>query len=84
MNPTPTPKKSPLGPKSKKDPKIKLNSNVTIEGIIENDSCSSTWGDPKADFEPYPEPKNSPNRTLKSQKRPQKLNQNHKLELKEA
>ena len=33
-------KKSPLGPKTVKDsPKIKSNSNVRIEGIIENESC---------------------------------------------
>ena len=36
----PNPKNSPLGPqKVKIDPKIKSNSNVQIEGIIENESC---------------------------------------------
>ena len=38
VNPTPTPKIVYYGPKSKKDPKIK----VRIEGIIENESCSTT------------------------------------------
>ena len=33
------PKNSPLGPqKDKNDPKIKSNSNVRIQGIIENES----------------------------------------------
>ena len=29
-------------------------------GSIENKSCSTTWLDPKKDFEPYPNPKSSP------------------------
>ena len=33
---------------------------VRIEETIENKSCSTTWADPKTDFEPYPKPKNSP------------------------
>ena len=33
---------------------------VRIEGDIENESCSSTWVDPKIDFKPFPDPKNSP------------------------
>ena len=43
LNPTPTPKNSPFGPqKVKNDPKIKVKSNVRIEGNIENESCSTT------------------------------------------
>ena len=42
LNPTLTPKIAQLGPKSKNDSKIKSNSNVRIEGIIENESCSTT------------------------------------------
>ena len=35
--------KRPLWPqKDKNDPKIKSNSNVRIQGIIENESCSTT------------------------------------------
>ena len=42
---------SPLGPqKVKKDPKIKSKSNVKIEGNVENDSCLTTWVDPKTIF----------------------------------
>ena len=33
-------------PKRQKWPQIKSNSNVTIHGIIENESCSTTWVDP--------------------------------------
>ena len=29
-------------------------------GSIEHKSCSTTWLDPKKDFEPYPNPKSSP------------------------
>ena len=29
-------------PKSQKDPKIKSNSKARIEGIVENESCSTT------------------------------------------
>ena len=37
------PQTSLLGPqKDKNDPKIKSNSNVRIQGIIENESCSTT------------------------------------------
>ena len=62
----PWPDHSPLRPKKRKNgPKIKSNSNVRIEGIIENKSCSITWVDRKTVFEPYPEPKNSPNRAKK-------------------
>ena len=55
------PKNSPLGPqKVKNDPKIKSKSNVRIERNKENESCSTTWVDPKLVVEPYPNPKNSP------------------------
>ena len=48
----PNPKNSPLGPqKVKNDPKIKSKSNVRIEGNTENESCSTTWVDPKIVFE---------------------------------
>ena len=55
FEPYPNPKNSQLGPqkKSKKDPKIKSKSNDRIEGNIENESCSTTWVDPKTVIEPY-------------------------------
>ena len=31
-----------------------------MEGNIENESCSTTWVDPKTVFKPYTDPKNSP------------------------
>ena len=53
----PDPKNSPLGPqKVKNDPQIKSKSDVRIEKIKENKSCSITWVDPKTVFEPYPDP----------------------------
>ena len=58
---SPTPKTAQYGPKmSKNDPKIRSNSDVRIEGIIENESCLTTWVDSKTVFQPYPDPKNSP------------------------
>ena len=40
FEPYPDPKKQPIwAPKVKKDPKIKSNSRVRLEGIIENESC---------------------------------------------
>ena len=49
---------SPLGPqKVKNDPNIKLKSNARVEGNIENESCSTTWVDPKTVFELYPNQK---------------------------
>ena len=54
------PKISPLGPqKVKNDPKIKSKSNVRIKGNIDNESCSTTWVDPKTVFGPFPYPKKS-------------------------
>ena len=45
-------KNSPLGlQKVKNCPKIKSNSKVRIEGIIENKSWSTTWVDPKTAYE---------------------------------
>ena len=41
-NPNPTPKLAHYVPNIQKDPKIKLKSNVRIDGNIENDSCSTT------------------------------------------
>ena len=61
LEPYPNAKNSPLGSQKVKNyPKIKLNSKVRIEGIVENKSCSTTRIDGKTDFEPYPEPKNRP------------------------
>ena len=45
--------------KSKKLPQIKSNLKVRNEGIIENESCSTVWVDPKIVFEPYPDSNNS-------------------------
>ena len=57
----PQPKNSLLGPqKVKNDPKIKSKSNVKIDDNIENESCATTWVDPKKPFEHFPNPKNSP------------------------
>ena len=54
------PQKQPvMAPKSQNYPKIKSKSNVRIERNRENESCSTTWVDPKTDFEPCPDPKNS-------------------------
>ena len=51
FEPYPDPKNSPLGlQKVKIDPKIKSNSKVRIEWIIENKSCSATSVDPKTIF----------------------------------
>ena len=47
-----------------------------MEGIIGNESCSTTWVDPKAIFEPYPDP-------TKYEITP-KVSQNQKLELKKT
>ena len=41
-------------------PKNKWKSNVRIERNKENESCSTTWVDPKTVVKPYPDPKNSP------------------------
>ena len=61
-----TPKNSLLGlQKVKNGPKIKSKSNVAIERNKENESCLTTWVDPKTVVDPYPNPKNS---TLGSQK----------------
>ena len=71
-NLTPTTKPAHLGSqKDKNYPKIKSNSNVRIQGIIENESCSATWVDPKTVFEPYIEPKNNPLEQKKSQEQTQ-------------
>ena len=53
VEPYPDPKRNPLGlQKVKNDPKIKSNSKVGIEGIIENESCSPTYADIKTPYEP--------------------------------
>ena len=57
-----------LGPQSQPNraskrqnkPEINSNSNVRIQKIIENKSCSTTSLDPKTIFEPHIEPKNNP------------------------
>ena len=43
--------------KVKNYPIIKLKSNVRTERNKENESCSTTWEDPKTVVEPYPNPK---------------------------
>ena len=40
-------------------PKLGQKSNVRIERNIENESCSTIWGDQKSVYEPYANPKNS-------------------------
>ena len=78
------PKSRPIGPKKdKSDPKIKSNSNVRIQGIIENESCSTTWVDPKTVFEPHIEPKIAHLGPKKLKTTP-KLSQNQMSELKET
>ena len=42
LNPTSNPKIAHYDPKNQNDPKIKSNSKVRIEGIVENKSCSTT------------------------------------------
>ena len=42
-------------PKVKNDTNIKANAR--IEGNIENESCSTTWVDPKTVVKPYSNPK---------------------------
>ena len=79
------PKNSSVGPKKIKNdsknsllglqkvkncPKIKSNSKVRIEEIIENKSCLTTLVDSKTVFEPYRNPINSPLGPPKSQKWP--------------
>ena len=46
---------SSLGPK-----KSKMTPNARVEGNIENESCSSTWVDPKTVVKPYSNPQTSP------------------------
>ena len=79
------PKNSPLGPpKVKNDSKIKSKLNARIEKKPkENESCSTTWVDPKTVFELYPNPKNSPLGPKKSKMAP-KLSQNQMSEGKET
>ena len=51
------PKNKLLGPqKVKDDPKIKSKSNVRIERNKEDESCSTTYVDPKTVVEPYSNP----------------------------
>ena len=61
--------------KDKNAPKIQPNYNFTIQGIIENESCSTTWVHHKTVFEPIVEPKNSP-------LGPKKVNNNQKIKSK--
>ena len=53
------PPNQPLGPYKTKDPKMKSNSNVRIQRIIENKSCSTTGVDPKTVVKPYSDPQTS-------------------------
>ena len=60
FEPYSNPKNTPLGPqKFKNDPKIKSNSKVRIEGIIENGSCLTRWVDLKMIFDLKLNPPNS-------------------------
>ena len=52
MNPPPTPKKPITASKVENDPKIKSKSKVWIEENIDNQSCSTTWSDPKTALNP--------------------------------
>ena len=61
FEPYPDPKNNPLGPQKVKNyPKIESKSNVRIQRNIENESCSTTWVDPKRIVEPHPNPKKCP------------------------
>ena len=61
FEPYPNAKIITLGPqKVKNSPKIKYKSNVRIKGYIENESCSTTWVEPKTVVEPYSDPQTSP------------------------
>ena len=73
-NTTPTPKII-WAPKSPKWPQNQVN--------IENESCSTTWGDPKSVYEPYANPKNSPLGPQKLKMTP-KLSQNQMSEFEET
>ena len=42
-----------MAQKVKNDPNIKSKSNARVEGNIENESCSTTWVDPKTFVKPY-------------------------------
>ena len=62
-----------MAPKTKKVyPKLSKN-QMKIDDNIENESCSTTWVDPKTVFEPFPNPKKSPLGPKKVKKLPQKL-----------
>ena len=56
--------------KSQDNPKIKSNSNVRIEGNIENESCSTTGVDPKTVFNRTPTPPKNPLGPKKVKKQP--------------
>ena len=47
LYPLPTPQNRPLGPKTPKDPQIKSNSKIRIQGNIENTSWPTAREDPK-------------------------------------
>ena len=81
FEPYPGPKNIPLwSQKVKNYPKIKSDSKVRSEGIIENKSCSTAWVDLKTVLEPYtPTPKIAQKITTTP-----KLSQNQKYELKET
>ena len=56
----PQPQKLPIrAQKVKNDPNIKSKSNARVEGNIENESCSTTWVDPKTVVKPYSDPQTS-------------------------
>ena len=74
MHLTMTQKKIAQAQNPKKGPKTRSKSKVRIEGYIENGCFSPLRIDPKIDFEPYCNPKNSPSGPEKA-KTTQKLSQ---------
>ena len=80
----PKPLKQPIrAQKVKHDPNIKSKSNARVEGNIENESCSTTWVDPKTFVKPYSNPQSSPLQPHKT-KMTQKLSQIQMSEFKES
>ena len=55
-------------------------SNARVEGIIENESCSTTWVDPKIVLGSYPNPKKNPSGPKKVKNYP-KIKSNSKVRI---
>ena len=80
----PQPQKLPIrAQKVKNDPNIKSKSNDRAEGNIENESCSTTWVDPKTVVKSYSNPQTSPIGPHKT-KMPPKLSQIQMSEFRES